>query len=310
MEKKILHLTLTKKWFDMIVSGAKKEEYREIKPYWIKRLRGKQYTHVRFRNGYRADSPVHEMRITGIIESYGVSAWGAPVAEPVFIIRLREIRESGFCAGRIWVLDRDAPIPHEFSYDGTKWHRTVCGTEELLVLVDVVRVDRSTTQFVSQDIMGQSFLYARPYAIKGRSVEGVCDFGGKYKLDMDNPVEHEFSMNGEQWISNYREQQLHLVDVNIDLNENGAMPDLRFKADIPKSDWWPLWYRYCRVIVPPKAPDKNELRKAREGHQEIVAEILQHISQEAWDGMGLDDRGGMLAMAEELLELRRFANDE
>lgn len=35
---KILHLTLKKKWFDMTESGVKKEEYREIKPYWIKRL--------------------------------------------------------------------------------------------------------------------------------------------------------------------------------------------------------------------------------------------------------------------------------
>src|SRR6478609_2178429 len=35
---KILHLTLKKKWFDMIASGEKKEEYRELKPYWAKRL--------------------------------------------------------------------------------------------------------------------------------------------------------------------------------------------------------------------------------------------------------------------------------
>lgn len=33
-----LKLTLKKKWFDMIASGEKKEEYREIKPYWIKRF--------------------------------------------------------------------------------------------------------------------------------------------------------------------------------------------------------------------------------------------------------------------------------
>lgn len=38
MEKKILHLTLKKKWFDMILSGEKKEEYRDLKPYWAKRL--------------------------------------------------------------------------------------------------------------------------------------------------------------------------------------------------------------------------------------------------------------------------------
>lgn len=36
--KKVLNLVVTKEWFNMIVSGAKNEEYREIKPYWIKRL--------------------------------------------------------------------------------------------------------------------------------------------------------------------------------------------------------------------------------------------------------------------------------
>lgn len=35
---KTLHLTLNKKWFDMIAAGVKKEEYREIKPYWERRF--------------------------------------------------------------------------------------------------------------------------------------------------------------------------------------------------------------------------------------------------------------------------------
>lgn len=35
---KTLHLTLKKKWFEMIASGEKKEEYRDIKPYWLNRL--------------------------------------------------------------------------------------------------------------------------------------------------------------------------------------------------------------------------------------------------------------------------------
>ena len=35
---KTLHLTLKKQWWNMIESGEKTEEYREIKPYWIKRL--------------------------------------------------------------------------------------------------------------------------------------------------------------------------------------------------------------------------------------------------------------------------------
>lgn len=33
-----LHLVLKHKWFDMIASGEKLEEYREIKPYWQDRL--------------------------------------------------------------------------------------------------------------------------------------------------------------------------------------------------------------------------------------------------------------------------------
>lgn len=37
--KKVLNLVVTRKWFNMIVSGAKNEEYREIKPYWIRRLK-------------------------------------------------------------------------------------------------------------------------------------------------------------------------------------------------------------------------------------------------------------------------------
>ncbi len=35
---KTLTLSLKKQWFDMIKSGEKKEEYREIKPFWEKRL--------------------------------------------------------------------------------------------------------------------------------------------------------------------------------------------------------------------------------------------------------------------------------
>lgn len=36
--KKILHLNLKKKWFDLILSGKKTIEYREIKPHWLSRF--------------------------------------------------------------------------------------------------------------------------------------------------------------------------------------------------------------------------------------------------------------------------------
>nr|WP_288231777.1 hypothetical protein [uncultured Prevotella sp.] len=99
MEKKILTLTVSKQWFDMIVSCEKTEEYREINPYWVARLFQnnsnivdmkylasglagrtdllkkyieaqrivlKQYTHVLFINCYRKDSPRIEKEIKSI----------------------------------------------------------------------------------------------------------------------------------------------------------------------------------------------------------------------------------------------------
>ena len=38
MEKKVLNLVVSNKWYDMIASGEKNEEYRTIKAYWINRL--------------------------------------------------------------------------------------------------------------------------------------------------------------------------------------------------------------------------------------------------------------------------------
>ena len=84
-KKKVLTLTVSKQLLDMIVAGEKNEEYREIKPYWIKRLTtncevaydvaletycGKvlyhPYTHVLFINGYRKDSQRIEKEIESI----------------------------------------------------------------------------------------------------------------------------------------------------------------------------------------------------------------------------------------------------
>lgn len=113
---KTLDLVLKHRWYDMIASGEKKEEYREIKPYWIKRLVSDckmvaddfpapiiydgnavkttmnfefkifwSCTHVRFRRGYTNTTmtfKIEDMKI-GI----GNPNWGAP-NEEVFIIKL------------------------------------------------------------------------------------------------------------------------------------------------------------------------------------------------------------------------------
>ena len=51
---RILTLNLTYKWFDEIEAGRKTIEYREIKPYWEKRIWGQRHriTHVCFVRGY------------------------------------------------------------------------------------------------------------------------------------------------------------------------------------------------------------------------------------------------------------------
>lgn len=43
----ILNLNLIKKWYDMTKSGVKKEEYRELTPFWAKRLLNTPFSHMR-----------------------------------------------------------------------------------------------------------------------------------------------------------------------------------------------------------------------------------------------------------------------
>lgn len=47
-----LVLNLKKEYFDQIRSGEKTEEYREFKPFWIKRLMGKKFTGIQIKLGY------------------------------------------------------------------------------------------------------------------------------------------------------------------------------------------------------------------------------------------------------------------
>jgi len=88
---RILHLTLKKKWFDMISTGEKREEYRHIKSYWNKRLMGKDYDVIVFRNGYSKNSPTMIVELKEILSGFGVVEWGAPESQPVYIIKLGNI---------------------------------------------------------------------------------------------------------------------------------------------------------------------------------------------------------------------------
>ena len=50
-----IRLTLKKRWFDLILSGEKKEEYRELKPYWVRRLLGNWHHFRSLNDFYRSD---------------------------------------------------------------------------------------------------------------------------------------------------------------------------------------------------------------------------------------------------------------
>lgn len=120
---KTLHLTLKKKWFDMIASGEKTEEYREIKPYWASRLLNriqtpngrsfspwadivhgdydfkgwsnfthnapvfKEFTSVFFTHGYGSHRPSMLFKVRLICIQDGNPEWGATNG-PYFVIKI------------------------------------------------------------------------------------------------------------------------------------------------------------------------------------------------------------------------------
>lgn len=98
----ILHLTLKKKWFDLIASGKKIHEFRECKPYWEHRLLHgsdgipNKYDEIHFRNGYAKDAPFMRVKCNGL--SFTGKKWFSPkhgetLSENVIVIHLGQVLE-------------------------------------------------------------------------------------------------------------------------------------------------------------------------------------------------------------------------
>ena len=118
----MLILPIKKKWFDMILSGEKKEEYREIKPYYESRLladfgyfftngklqtgyrfdaclqknvEAEHETEIMFRNGYSKNSPSFIAKCTLSVGT-GKEEWGAEKYKKYFVLTIHEIlKRSG-----------------------------------------------------------------------------------------------------------------------------------------------------------------------------------------------------------------------
>jgi len=97
----MLTLPIKKKWFDMIKSGEKKEEYREIKPYWTKRLGfedkgtgGVLFVegYVLFRNGYGNDKPTIKCYVH-IERNGGIQEWGAEPNKLYYVLKILSVEE-------------------------------------------------------------------------------------------------------------------------------------------------------------------------------------------------------------------------
>ena len=102
-----LHLTIKKKFFDMILAEIKLEEYREIKDHWCKKFCSKEWYKyevevlhnviklfpetITFTNGYNPKSPRLVIECKGITVGKAVPEWSDNWPGDVFVIKLGKI---------------------------------------------------------------------------------------------------------------------------------------------------------------------------------------------------------------------------
>ena len=125
--KNYTSLVLTKKWFDMILAGKKKEEYREIKPSYANRFLEKDNNwtftkscvndvlkgydtplvinylrrtlkdapkYIIFYHAYKTDRPMVKLELKSIRIAKGKKGWGAIKGQWYFVLELGEIIET------------------------------------------------------------------------------------------------------------------------------------------------------------------------------------------------------------------------
>lgn len=101
----LLNLTISRRWFDMIASGEKREEYRgednrQVNTAW-ERIAHDELAACTMvlRNGYRMGSPALAVRVWGIVLRNGRDAvhpeWGEPTDGDHFAIMLGDVLVRG-----------------------------------------------------------------------------------------------------------------------------------------------------------------------------------------------------------------------
>ncbi len=105
----MLTLPTKGKWFYMILSGEKGEEYREIKPYYMTRFKevfdmypnshipiGTDKRKIRFRNGYGSSRPEF-VALCSLDVKTGKEEWGAEPGKEYYTLKIHEITERSGC---------------------------------------------------------------------------------------------------------------------------------------------------------------------------------------------------------------------
>ncbi len=113
----MLTLTIKRPWFNMIVGGAKKEEYREVKPYYDSRfmnlfgaiwadgkllqgedvpeeIRKDPIQEIVFRNGYSRNDQEIRTRCR-LAYGEGRQEWGAEPGKKYYILKIEEVVGDG-----------------------------------------------------------------------------------------------------------------------------------------------------------------------------------------------------------------------
>lgn len=102
-------LVLSFQWFDMIASGIKREEYREIKPRWDKQIWEKQPTVAVFYRGYEKADVRKEMKveISKISKGFPNSEWSDTKlfipGQEVYVLSLGRILSANFDLYLQWI---------------------------------------------------------------------------------------------------------------------------------------------------------------------------------------------------------------
>lgn len=99
----MLTLPIKKKWFDMIISGKKKEEYRELSPYYKARFKtlfamypysfipyGTDEQRIKLRNGYSSKSPSCIITATLAVKP-GKPEWGAEKDKDYYVLKILSV---------------------------------------------------------------------------------------------------------------------------------------------------------------------------------------------------------------------------